>query len=72
VGYVEGLWVDADVRRRGIARLLVEAAKSWARAQGFRELGSDAVLDNTVSHAMHGRLGFTETERLVTFLMKLD
>ncbi|HVY18615.1 MAG TPA: GNAT family N-acetyltransferase [Bauldia sp.] len=72
VGYVEAVWVEPDHRRRGIARALFEAAKQWARAQGFRELGSDADLENTESHAMHGRLGFEETERLVTFLMKLD
>jgi aminoglycoside 6'-N-acetyltransferase I len=72
VAYVEAVWVEPRWRRRGIARALFEAAKQWARAEGYRELGSDADLENTVSHAMHGELGFTETERLVTFLMKLD
>ncbi len=51
---------------------MFEAAKEWAKEQGFRELGSDAVLGNTLSHQVHERLGFVETERLVTFLMRLD
>jgi aminoglycoside 6'-N-acetyltransferase I len=72
LGYVEALWVEPEYRRRGVARALFEAAKQWSRQQGYRELGSDAVLENTASHTMHGRLGFTETERLVTFLMRLD
>lgn len=72
VGYVEGVWVDPAWRRQGVARGLFEVAKLWARSQGFRELGSDAELANTLSHQVHVRLGFTETERLVTFLMKLD
>jgi aminoglycoside 6'-N-acetyltransferase I len=72
VGYVEAVWVEPGHRRRGIARALFEAAKRWARDQGYRELASDADLENTDSHAMHSRLGFEETERLVTFLMKLD
>lgn len=72
VGYVEGIWVEPEWRRRGVARALFEAATTWAREQGFRELGSDAELGNTLSHHVHQRIGFTETERLVTFLMKLD
>jgi aminoglycoside 6'-N-acetyltransferase I len=71
VGYVEGVWVEAAHRRRGVARALFEAAKQWSRDQGFRELGSDAELENVASHAVHAKLGFSETERLVTFLMKL-
>jgi aminoglycoside 6'-N-acetyltransferase I len=50
----------------------VEAAKTWARDRGHREIGSDARLDNTISHEAHRRMGFTETERLVTFLARLD
>lgn len=72
VGYVEAVWVEPEYRSRGIARALFEAAKRWSREQGYRELGSDADLENTASHAMHGKLGFTETERLVTFLLRLD
>jgi aminoglycoside 6'-N-acetyltransferase I len=72
VGYVEAVWVEPGYRRRGIARALFEAAKQWSRDRGYRELGSDADLENTASHAVHGKLGFKETERLVTFLMRLD
>ena len=72
VGYVEAVWVEPRRRRRGIARALFDAAKAWAREQGFHELGSDADLQNILSHRMHEHLGFTETERLVTFLMMLD
>jgi aminoglycoside 6'-N-acetyltransferase I len=71
VGYIEGMWVEVGVRRRGIARALVEAAIDWSLSRGYRELGSDAEIENTLSHAVHARLGFTETERLVTFLMDL-
>jgi aminoglycoside 6'-N-acetyltransferase I len=72
VGYVEGLWVDEDMRRQGVARRLMETAADWSRSRGYREMASDTNLDNTVSQEMHARLGFTETDRIVTFLMKLD
>jgi aminoglycoside 6'-N-acetyltransferase I len=65
--FVEGWWVDADVRRGGVGRALIAAVEDWARARGFHELGSDALLDNTISHAAHRALGFEERERTVAF-----
>jgi len=65
--FLEGWWVDEDVRRAGVGRALVAAVEDWARAQGFTELGSDALLDNTPSHAAHRALGFEERERVVYF-----
>ena len=53
VGYIEGWYVDPDVRRQGIGRALVEAAEAWARSQGCRQMASDALIDNTVSIASH-------------------
>jgi putative acetyltransferase len=67
VGYIEGWFVDPDVRRRGVGRKLVEAAERWAAAQGCREMASDAHLWNSVSHEAHKALGFEEVERLVHF-----
>jgi GNAT superfamily N-acetyltransferase len=58
---------DPDVRRGGVGRALIEAVEDWARERGFRELGSDALLDNVLSHTAHQRLGFEERERTVTF-----
>ena len=71
VAYVEGWWVDPDRRRAGVGARLVEAACDWARGLGLAELASDAVLDNTTSHAAHAALGFEETARVVTFRKEL-
>jgi aminoglycoside 6'-N-acetyltransferase I len=67
VGYIEGWYVDEDVRRRGIGRALVEAAEAWARSKGCRQMASDAELWNDVSHQAHGMLGYEETGKLVLF-----
>ncbi len=72
VGYVEGWYVDPDVRRQGVGRMLVEAAERWAAAHGCQEMASDAHLGNTVSHEAHKALGFGESERLVHFRKRLD
>ena len=67
VAYLEGWYVDEPFRRRGIGAALVKAAEDWGRAQGCTEFASDALLDNTVSHAAHRALGFEETVRIVCF-----
>lgn len=67
VAFLEGIIVDPEVRRQGVAALLVAAVSDWARNQGLSELASDAELHNTVSHAMHAALGFEETQRVVYF-----
>ncbi|HEX6639874.1 MAG TPA: GNAT family N-acetyltransferase [Thermoanaerobaculia bacterium] len=67
VGYIESWWVDEDVRRMGVGAALVRVAEDWARARGRTEMGSDALLDNLLSHSAHRALGYAEVERLVIF-----
>ena len=71
VAYLEGWFVDPDSRRSGVGRQLLEAAEDWARANGFKELASDAELDNDASHRAHRALGFDEVERQVCFRKRL-
>ena len=40
-GYVEGLYVNPEVRRRGIARKLLQASRLWAREQRCEAFASD-------------------------------
>jgi len=72
VGYLEGWYVRADHRRKGIGAALVGAAEQWAQTRGCVEMGSDTQLGNAVSAAAHARLGYGETERLICFLKRLD
>ena len=72
VGYIEGWYVDPDMRRHGVGRALVEEAEAWARARGCRQMASDAELWNEVSHQAHGALGYEETGRVVQFMKDLD
>ena len=72
VGYMEGWYVDEDVRREGVGRALVGAAEAWARSKGCRQMASDAELWNTVSHQAHGALGYEETGRLLLFKKDLN
>lgn len=67
VGYVEGWYVDAAHRRRGVGRLLMDAAADWARAKGCTELGSDTWADRIESIDAHIALGFEVVDRVVEF-----
>ncbi|HET6383836.1 MAG TPA: aminoglycoside 6'-N-acetyltransferase [Armatimonadota bacterium] len=71
VGYIEGWYVDPDLRRQGIGSLLVAAAEEWAREKGCQEMASDCLLDNDVSLHAHQSLGYEEVERLIHFRKSL-
>ncbi|HKD23661.1 MAG TPA: aminoglycoside 6'-N-acetyltransferase [Rhizomicrobium sp.] len=72
VPFLEGIWVEPELRRRGVGRALVDYVEAFVRARGFREIGSDALLGNRASHAAHAAWGFSETERVVYFRKGLD
>jgi len=67
VPFIEGWYVDADVRQTGLGTGLVRAAEEWARGGGHREIASDVETDNDVSLGAHRSLGYEEITRLVCF-----
>src|SRR5204862_2956995 len=69
--YIESWFVDDDVRGAGIGAALMTEAEDWARSQGYREIASDALLDNLSSQKAHEALGFEEVERTVHFRKNL-
>ena len=71
VGYVEGWYVEPELRGQGMGRRLIEAAERWTVAQGLTELASDVEWDNEGSLRAHAALGFEETFRVVQFLKRL-
>ena len=71
VPYLEGWFVDASYRGRGIGALLIAGAEEWARDLGYSELASNADIANQTGIAAHLALGFQEIERSVHFLKKL-
>lgn len=71
VGYIEGWYVDEDLRGQGVGRALVQAAEDWARRQGLKEMASDTWLENEVSIKAHLALGYEEVERSIHFAKTL-
>jgi aminoglycoside 6'-N-acetyltransferase I len=71
VPFIEGWYVDPDLRGQGIGRALVEAAEARARATGHCEIASDAEIDNVEGITAHLALGYGEIERVVCFRRSL-
>lgn len=71
VGYLEGIYVEENFRRKGLAKQLLAACENWARQQGCREFASDCELANTQSLDFHLALGFREANRIICFTKKL-
>jgi aminoglycoside 6'-N-acetyltransferase I len=72
VAYIEGWYVDQDLRRGKVGSQLVKAAEAWARSHGLKEIASDTQIENAVSIHAHTRLGYEEVERMVCFRKVLD
>lgn len=71
VGYVEGWFVDPDLRGAGWGRRLIRVAEDWTAALGLTELASDAELANPRGIRAHRACGFRETFRVVQFLKRV-
>ena len=67
VGYLEGIYVKEEYRKRGYAKELLAACEQWAKEQGCSEFASDCELDNRDSLAFHLKNGFMEANRIICF-----
>lgn len=71
VGYLEGVFVKEEYRRRGIAKAMLSKCEQWAKENGCREFASDCELTNDTSLAFHLNAGFEEANRIICFTKKL-
>jgi molybdopterin synthase catalytic subunit/RimJ/RimL family protein N-acetyltransferase len=71
VGYIEGWYVDDDLRKQGMGKALVAAGEAWAREQGCADIASDCLSHNDVSHAAHRAIGYQHANRHIRFRKSL-
>ena len=65
--HVEAWFVEPDLRHGGVGRALITAIEGWCRHHGYRELTSDAELNNEVSLLAHSAIGFKPTLQIQYF-----
>ena len=71
VAFLEGIWCAYDYQNLGIGAALIAEVEKWGKAQGAKELGSDAYIENETAHSAHEKWGFEMTEKVVYFRKKL-
>tara|TARA_Y100001949_G_scaffold115454_1_gene98131 strand:- start:461 stop:913 length:453 start_codon:yes stop_codon:yes gene_type:complete len=71
-GYLEGIFVETDYRKSGIARKFIELGERWAKENGCIQMGSDTWLTDTQSRKFHKNVGFWEEEEVVHFLKDIE
>lgn len=71
IGYLEGIYVEDEYREQGVARALLSACESWAKAKGCTEFASDCELTNTDSLRFHLNVGFEEANRIICFAKRI-
>lgn len=62
IGFIEGWYVDEDIRKMGVGRKLVNTAIKWIISQGCTEIASDVEVGNLISQEAHLCLGFKEVK----------
>ncbi|TYS53714.1 GNAT family N-acetyltransferase [Sutcliffiella horikoshii] len=67
-GYIEGVYVKPEHRRKGYSGKLLEVGEQWLIKKGCKQIGSDIYLDNHVSYDFHIGMGFKEASRLIAFI----
>jgi len=71
IPYLEAWYVDPTFRGQGIGKALIRQAESFALQTGFKQLASDAEVDNYTSIEIYRHLGFREVGRTVHFVRSL-
>lgn len=72
VGYLEGIYVEKEHRKKGYARQLVLACEQFARENNAKEFASDCEISNLESLQLHLKLGFIEVNQIRCFNKKIN
>lgn len=71
VGYLEGIFIKEDFRRKGYAKKLLYECEEWAISKGCVEFASDCEFSNETSRIFHINSGFKEVNKIICFNKKL-
>lgn len=72
VGYVEGIYVLPEFRKKGMSKMLLSKAEEWSKSKGCVQIASDIEDENVVSYAFHIGVGFKEVNRVICFIKNIN
>lgn len=70
-GYLEGIYVEPEFRKLGIAREFMKIGENWCKRNNCKQIGSDTWLNDLESRNFHKKVGFWEEEEVVHFLKNI-
>ena len=65
VGYLEGIYILPEYRKKGFAKEFIQYFENWAKSQGSTELATDLEIDNNASLQFHNKMGFEVVEKTI-------
>jgi aminoglycoside 6'-N-acetyltransferase I len=71
-GFIEGIYVKPEYRKKGISKKLIEKGESWLKTKGCSQIGSDIEQSNITSYHFHKSVGFKEVNRLIAFIKNIE
>ncbi|MBH0160738.1 aminoglycoside 6'-N-acetyltransferase [Fictibacillus sp. 26RED30] len=71
-GFIEGIYVKPEYRKKGISKKLIEKGESWLKTKGCSQIGSDIEQSNDTSYHFHKSVGFKEVNRLIAFIKEIE
>jgi ribosomal protein S18 acetylase RimI-like enzyme len=66
------LYVDSSHRGKGIGRLLMSAARDFAKGNGFKRLELSTAKDNHIGQSLYESLGYELDEEFLRYSLDVD
>ncbi len=70
--YLYDLFVDSSVRRQGVARALMEAARQYASSRGTDRLTLETAITNRQAQALYEDLGYEKDEEFFSYHLAIE
>ena len=66
------LFVDSDIRTKGIGRALMNKAKGYAQENGFKRLELSTAKDNFIGQSLYESLGYEVDEEFLHYSLEIN
>ena len=68
VGYVEGIYVKPDFRRKGVAKELYHAGLEWLKSKKCTQISGDIWINDNMCPDFYVGMGFKEVNRIICYI----
>ena len=69
-GYLLGIFVRKDLRRKGLGKELMRAAERWCRTNGLTDLTLNVGASNECAKGLYRRMGYSERSTVMRRMLR--